>query len=81
MCSTLLTDMALKWKVNLSHSLTLLLPVIIILHSHIPTHTYTCTLYHTHDPLGACEASLACTTCHVYVNDEHFNILSEATEE
>ena len=30
---------------------------------------------------GACEASLACTTCHVYVNDEHFVRLEEATEE
>lgn len=29
---------------------------------------------------GACEASLACTTCHVYVQSDHFNKLSEATE-
>lgn len=29
---------------------------------------------------GACEASLACTTCHVYVQSNHFDILPEATE-
>ena len=31
--------------------------------------------------IGACEASLACTTCHVYVNDDNFDQLPEATEE
>ena len=31
---------------------------------------------------GACEASLACTTCHCYVeDDEHFDKIPEATEE
>lgn len=30
---------------------------------------------------GACEASLACSTCHVIVNSEHFDRLDEATEE
>lgn len=30
---------------------------------------------------GACEASLACTTCHVYVNDEFFEKLEPASEE
>ena len=31
---------------------------------------------------GACEASLACTTCHCYVESEdHFDTLPEATEE
>ena len=31
---------------------------------------------------GACEASLACTTCHCYVeDDDFFDKLSEATEE
>ena len=31
---------------------------------------------------GACEASLACTTCHCYVEDEHFfDLLPEASEE
>jgi ferredoxin len=31
---------------------------------------------------GACEASLACTTCHCYVDqDEFFDMLPEATEE
>ncbi|XP_018577795.1 adrenodoxin-like protein, mitochondrial [Anoplophora glabripennis] len=29
---------------------------------------------------GACEASLACTTCHVYVQSNHLDILPEATE-
>ena len=34
------------------------------------------------DMEGACEASLACTTCHVYVEseDEHWDQLPEATE-
>jgi len=33
------------------------------------------------DMEGACEASLACTTCHCYVDtEEHFDILPEATE-
>lgn len=29
---------------------------------------------------GACEASLACTTCHVYVNSNHSDKLPEATD-
>lgn len=29
---------------------------------------------------GACEASLACTTCHVYVKDDYLPILPESTE-
>lgn len=29
---------------------------------------------------GACEASLACTTCHVYVKGNYFEKLPEATE-
>jgi ferredoxin len=29
---------------------------------------------------GACEASLACSTCHVYVKDEYFDKLPEANE-
>lgn len=33
------------------------------------------------DMEGACEASLACTTCHCYVEgDDHFDALPEATE-
>ncbi|XP_078285399.1 ferredoxin-2, mitochondrial isoform X2 [Rhinoraja longicauda] len=35
---------------------------------------------HGVDLEGACEASLACSTCHVYVNDEHFDKLPEAVE-
>ncbi|MFZ8864802.1 MAG: ferredoxin family 2Fe-2S iron-sulfur cluster binding protein [Rickettsiales bacterium] len=30
---------------------------------------------------GACEGSLACSTCHVIVNDQHFAKLEEASEE
>ncbi|KAL5487198.1 hypothetical protein EMCRGX_G019773 [Ephydatia muelleri] len=30
---------------------------------------------------GACEASLACTTCHVYVDSEHLSKLQHASEE
>jgi len=46
-------------------------------------------LAHRHgvDMEGACEASLACTTCHCYVEDgrnaegdEYFDVLPEATE-
>lgn len=29
---------------------------------------------------GACEASLACTACHVYVHDDYLRKLREATE-
>jgi len=29
---------------------------------------------------GACEASLACSTCHVYVKDEYFDKLPEPDE-
>ena len=34
------------------------------------------------DMEGACEASLACTTCHCYIetSDEHWDLLPEATE-
>jgi len=32
------------------------------------------------DMEGACEASLACTTCHVYVESSHFNALPEADD-
>ena len=42
-----------------------------------PVHTTQVTF----DPSGACEASLACTTCHVYVEGDYFDRLSEATEE
>lgn len=30
---------------------------------------------------GSCEASLACSTCHVVVSQEHFSLLPEAEEE
>ena len=29
---------------------------------------------------GACEASLACSTCHVYVHDDYFDGLPESEE-
>lgn len=32
-------------------------------------------------PTGACEASLACSTCHVYVDDDYFDALPEPLEE
>ncbi|KPP67510.1 hypothetical protein Z043_113887 [Scleropages formosus] len=39
-------------------------------------------LAHKHgiDLEGACEASLACSTCHVYVNAEYFDKLPEPVE-
>ncbi|XP_034239790.1 adrenodoxin-like protein 1, mitochondrial [Thrips palmi] len=39
-------------------------------------------LAHRHDieMEGACEASLACTTCHVYVESDHVDILPEADD-
>ena len=30
---------------------------------------------------GACEASIACSTCHVIIDDDHFDLLEEASEE
>lgn len=30
---------------------------------------------------GACEASLACTTCHIYVDHDYVNKLPTATDE
>ena len=40
-------------------------------------------LAHKHDIEleGACEASLACCTCHVYVDEEHFEELGEICED
>lgn len=35
---------------------------------------------HNIDMEGACEASLACTTCHVYVHDDYLDKLPESTE-
>lgn len=39
-------------------------------------------LAHRHgvDMEGACEASLACTTCHVYVESDHVDVLPEADD-
>ncbi|KAF6306549.1 hypothetical protein mRhiFer1_008650 [Rhinolophus ferrumequinum] len=31
-------------------------------------------------PLGACEASLACSTCHVYVSEDHLDLLPPPDE-
>ncbi|CAD5228188.1 unnamed protein product [Bursaphelenchus okinawaensis] len=33
------------------------------------------------DGFGACEGTVACCTCHVILNPEHFNRLAEASEE
>ena len=30
---------------------------------------------------GACEASLACSTCHVYVDEDYFDLIQEPLEE
>eukprot|EP01101_Sappina_pedata_P008525 TRINITY_DN4751_c0_g1_i1.p2 TRINITY_DN4751_c0_g1~~TRINITY_DN4751_c0_g1_i1.p2 ORF type:complete len:162 (-),score=52.04 TRINITY_DN4751_c0_g1_i1:102-587(-) len=30
---------------------------------------------------GACEASCACSTCHVYVDEDHLDLIPEPTEE
>ena len=40
-------------------------------------------LAHRHgiDLEGACEASLACSTCHVYVNEDKFDLIPEPLEE
>lgn len=38
--------------------------------------------HHNEIPLeGACEGSLACSTCHVIVDDAYFNQLQEPTED
>ncbi|BHF77400.1 2 iron, 2 sulfur cluster binding [Sparganum proliferum] len=36
--------------------------------------------FHKIDMEGACEASLACSTCHVYVNEKFFNRLPPALD-
>jgi 2Fe-2S ferredoxin len=30
---------------------------------------------------GACEGAMACSTCHVYVDRDHFDLLSDPSEE
>ena len=38
--------------------------------------------HHNHIPLeGACEGSLACSTCHVIIDDTYFDKLEEANED
>lgn len=32
-------------------------------------------------PSGACECSIACSTCHVYVDDAYFDLIPEACED
>ena len=34
-----------------------------------------------HDIEGACEGSLACSTCHIIVDPEWYDLLNEATED
>lgn len=36
---------------------------------------------HSIEMEGACEASLACSTCHVYVDNKYFDLLPEPKEE
>ena len=64
-------------------------------HTHTQTDRHTDTQRHTHRITftsfvhifpwtrlkGACEASLACSTCHVYVSHPYFDKLPEAKEE
>lgn len=38
-------------------------------------------MFNTFGNIGACEASLACSTCHVYVQEEYYLKLSEPKEE
>ena len=40
---------------------------------------HTCNKLSLHST-GACEASLACSTCHVYVSSDHFDKLPEPLE-
>ena len=52
--------------------------------THTRAHTHTQSYYYYYWPyflIGACEASLACTTCHVYVHSDYFDKLPEADEE
>ena len=46
---------------------------------------YLAHVHQDHNPAvaleGSCEASLACSTCHVVVSEEHFDMLPEPTED
>ena len=61
----------------------------VIKHTHLSTlfcRRVFCVyryLAHVHDIEleGACEASVACSTCHVYVDQESYNKLNYAEEE
>lgn len=45
-------------------------------HDHGPSPLHSLHLL----PLGACEASLACSTCHVYVSEDHLDLLPPPDE-
>ena len=46
-------------------------------------HLPHCTdhIYAFHILTGACEASLACSTCHVYVDQKYYDMIPEPQEE
>jgi len=44
-------------------------------------YKYICKMIFILSFLGACESSLACSTCHVILEDDTFNSLPEACEE
>ena len=45
----------------------------------LPKHGPSPTVPHLPPP-GACEASLACSTCHVYVSEDHLDLLPPPDE-
>lgn len=83
---------ALKWSLlfSLRHTVRVCARA-----TRVIKHTYLSTLFcrrvfcvyrylaHVHDIEleGACEASVACSTCHVYVDQESYNKLNYAEEE
>jgi len=54
-------------------------------HIHVKAKIGDNALYLAHrhgvDLEGACEASLACSTCHVYVDEDNFDLIPEPLEE
>eukprot|EP01111_Echinosteliopsis_oligospora_P005440 TRINITY_DN1877_c0_g1_i1.p1 TRINITY_DN1877_c0_g1~~TRINITY_DN1877_c0_g1_i1.p1 ORF type:complete len:109 (+),score=23.45 TRINITY_DN1877_c0_g1_i1:253-579(+) len=47
----------------------------------IGMHLLDCAHKHDVDLEGACEASLACSTCHVYIQDKYYDKIPEPTDE
>ena len=50
-----------------------------VLYFHLHYSSTTCR-YFVSLFVGACEASLACSTCHVYVKEDYFDQLPEPDE-